>query len=349
MNRVRIALLAIALVCTAVACKTASEEAAPQEAAPQESAPEETAAIRVQVAPVRRGDIADVLNVMAQTEARTVLRLASPVAGRVTMLSVQPGDQLAEGAVAARVIPLENEAAVHGFELLERADALSAAEKETVRKLRGKTGGDIPLRSPFPAVVGERLHNPGEQVAPNDVLLELFDPRSLYVVAQVPAAAAARIHAGQPVEVRAGDSEAAGLVEAVVTSLASQTLTLPVRVALTTPLQPPLLHAAVECRITVAQHSGALLIPRSALISSTATRSGTVMVAVNGRAARRDVELGFRTTSEVEVTAGLGSDDLVIARGQYALPNGTRIEASTAGATAEPDATPPEPSQRGGE
>ena len=341
MNRVCSALLAFVLVCAAAACKTPSEEAAPQE-----SAPEETAPIRVQVAPARRGDIADVLNVMGQTEARAVLRLASPVAGRVTMVAVWPGDQLAEGAVAARVIPLENEAAVHGFALLERAGALSAAEEETVRELRGRTGGDIPLHAPFPAVVAERLHNPGEQVAPNDVLLELFDPRSLYVVAQLPAAAAARIHAGQPVEVRTGDSVAAGQVEAVVTALASQTLTLPVRVALTTPLQPPLLHAAVECRITIAQHSGALLIPRSALISSTATRNGTVMVAVNDRAARRDVQLGFRTSDEVEVTAGLGSDDLVLNRGQYALPDGTHIEASTAGATAEPDATPAERSQR---
>ncbi|MGD0948730.1 MAG: HlyD family efflux transporter periplasmic adaptor subunit [Candidatus Binatia bacterium] len=339
MNRVRIALLAIALVCTAMACQTATEESVPQEAAP----------IRVQVAPVRRGDIADVLDVMGQTEARTVLRLASPVAGRITMLTVQPGDQLAEGAVAARVIPLENEAAEHGFALLERADALSAAEKETVRKLRDEIGGDVPLRSPFPAVVAERLHNPNEQVAPSDVLLELFDPRSLYVVAQVPATAASGIHAGQPVEIRAGDSEVAGQVEAVVTALAAQALTLPVRVALTAPLQPPLLHAAVECRITVAQHSGALLIPRSALISSTATRRGTVMVAVNGRAARRDVQLGLRTAKEVEVTAGLGSDDLVLTRGQYALPDGTRVEASMTPATAQPDAKPPEPSQRDNE
>ena len=339
MNRVRIALLAIAFVCSAVACQTATEESVPQEVAP----------IRVQVAPVRRGEIADVLDVMGQTEARTVLRLASPVAGRVTMLAVWPGDQLAEGAVAARVIPLENEAAVHGFALLERADSLSAAEKQTVRKLRDEIGGDVPLRSPFAAVVAERLHNPGEQVAPNDVLLELFDPRSLYVVAQVPGAAATRIHTGQPVKIRAGDSEGAGQVEAVVTALAAQTLTLPVRIALTTPLQPPLLHAAVECRITVARHTGALLIPRSALLSSNATRSGTVMVAANGLAARRDVELGFRTANEVEVTAGLGSNDLVLTQGQYALPDGTRIEASTVAATAQPDTKAPEPSQRGSE
>ena len=73
------------------------------------------------------------------------------------------------------------------------------------------------------------------------------------------------------------------------------------------------------------------------------------MVAANGRAARRNVELGLRTANEVEVTVGLGSDDLVLTRGQYALPDGTRIEASKAEATAQPDAKPPEPSQRGSE
>ncbi|HYM27510.1 MAG TPA: HlyD family efflux transporter periplasmic adaptor subunit, partial [Steroidobacteraceae bacterium] len=233
-RRAQVILLALSFLGTVLGCTRTPEE------------PEaEAAAIHVQVTSVRRGEIADVIHAMGQTEALTVLRLASPIAGRLTMLSVYPGDQLEQGAVAARVIPLENEAAAHGFAVLQRQGALSPAERETTRKLRNDIGArDIPLRTPFAAVVAERLRNPGEHVAPNDVLLELFDPHSLYVMAQVPLEAARGLQTGQPAELRAGAAVGAGTVAAVVSAVTPQTLTLPVRIALTAPLQPPLLHTA---------------------------------------------------------------------------------------------------------
>lgn len=310
--------LLLCVSCSNIAgCERAAETPAAEGAAP----------IQVRVVPVRRGDIADVLSVTGETAALSILRLASPVAGRVTMLKVQPGDRLGAGDVAARVIPLENEAALHGFAMLEDADALGADEKTVARHLRKKlTGRDIALRVPFPAVVAERLRNPGEQVAPNDVLLEVFDPGSLYVLAQVPVEAARRVSVGMPVTVIGNGTVVAGQVSALAGALAPQTLTVPVRVSLTTPLQPAFLRAAVDCRITVAQHVGALLIPRSALISSTAAERATVAVVIDGHVQQRTIQLGLRTTSEVEVRDGLGAGELVVSEGQYALPDGTRIQ-----------------------
>lgn len=311
--------LGVLLSFAAASCHPATEPPEPEQAAP----------IRVQVAPVRRAEIADVLAVTGETAALSVLRLASPVAGRVTLLTVRPGDQLAAGEVAARVIPLENEAAVHGFALLEGVGAFSLRQQEAARRLgKALSVRDIPLRASFPAMVAERLRNPGEHVAQNDVLLELFDPRSLYVIAQVPVGAAARVTTGLPVQVHSGGSTTAGQVTALVTSLTPQTLTVPVRISLAAPLQPPLLHAAVECRITVARHLEALIIPRSSLASSIATDSGTVVVAVNGLTQQRAVQLGLRTPTEVEVTQGLSAGDLILTQEPYALPDGTRIEAA---------------------
>jgi multidrug efflux pump subunit AcrA (membrane-fusion protein) len=285
--------------------------------------------IQVRVTAVRRGEIADVLTVTGQTEALSVLRLASPVAGRITVLAVRPGDRLQAGEVAARVRPIENEAAVHGFALLGEAGALDTHEYEIARKLQQDIGGrDISLRVPFPAVVADRLRNPDEQVAQNDVLLELFDPTSLYVVAQVPVEAAARIEVGMPVEVAAAGSIAHGQVEARVTALTPQALTVPVRIALAAPLKPPLLRAAVRCTITVVRHPDALLIPRSALLTSNVAEHGTVMAAVAHRAQRRTVHLGLRSTTEVEVTSGVAAGDLVLTDGQYSLPDGTEIQAT---------------------
>jgi multidrug efflux pump subunit AcrA (membrane-fusion protein) len=309
---------AVLRICALTAC-TQTPETAEAPVAP---------AVRVRVVPVQRGGISDVLTVSGETAALSTLRLASPVTGRITTLSVRPGDHLAKDEVAAQVISFENEAALRGFTLLDETTRLTAEERQLSRRLRRDLSSrSVPLRVPFAAVVADRLHSPGELVAQNDVLLEVFDPSSLYVIAQVPAEAAAQVRSGAPAEVDLGRQTVHGTVTALITALTAQALTVPVRIALNAPPEPALLHAAVQCRIRLAHDPHALIIPSSALVSSRVTRHGTVMVATEGRAQRRAVELGIRSPSRVEVVNGLSEGDLVLAEGQYALPDGTRIEA----------------------
>ena len=292
---------------------------------PPEEAPSAPAPVAVRVTTVRRGEIAFVLTASGETTALTTMRLASPVAGRVTMLSVQPGDRVAAGAVAARVLPLENEATLHGLNVLSGANALGN-DKELARQLAGEMR-DVPLRVPFEAVVADRQHNPGEQVAPSDVLIDLFDPHSLVVIAQVPVQSSADVRPGLPVEVTVGGAPVAGHVAAVLPAVSPQALTVPVRVALDGPLRPPLLHAPAIARITVTRHADALLVPTAALLSSTVESHGVVMVVADGIAHRREVELGLRSADAVEVIAGLADGEQVIREGGFGLPDGTAVAA----------------------
>ena len=288
----------------------------------------ETAAarpVRVRVVQARRGEISAVLEVTGEVEGLRVLRLASPVAGRVTFLAARPGDRIAEGEVAARVVPLESEAALQGFAMLEGAAALGVEERRAVARLRSQST-DIPLRASFAALVADRFHNPGEQVAPGDVLLELFDPHALDVLAQVPLGASARVRPGMPAEIRGDGVRQTGRVVALLAALSPPALTLPVRVSLPPPARP-LLHAPVRCRIITARHRHALLVPRSVLLASSAAARGTVMVAAGGAAVRTRVRLGLRTDTDVEVRRGLGEGDLVVAEGGYGLPDRAPIEA----------------------
>jgi membrane fusion protein, multidrug efflux system len=312
----RAAWIACALAGALAACAPPAEEA-------PETAP---APVAVRVAPVQRGEITAELTVGGETTALTTLRLASPVAGRITELSVQPGDHLAAGSVAARVLPLENEAALHGFGVLADAGALSPDERPLAQRLAREVGGrDVALRVPFAAVVADRLHSPGEQVAPNDDLLELFDPRSLVVIAQVPIDAIGDVHPGQPVDIHVAGGRATGQVAALLAAVTPQTLTVPVRIALSEPLQPPLLHAAAECRITIARHTEVLLLPRTALVSSGVEPQGAVMVAVGDHAQRRTVRLGLRNAEQVEMIEGVEPGELVLTEGGLALPDGAAI------------------------
>ena len=321
MKRARsVCLLLIAL--TGSACR-AKEEAESKSSAPQP--------IRVKVTAVVKGSIREQLEASGETQALTVLRLASPVAGRITALASQPGDRLARGAVAARVIPLESDAAVRGFEVLRRSGGGSDETPSARRLAHDLASRDVPIRVPFAAVVSERLHNPGEQVAQGDVLLEVFDPRSLYVLAQAPADRAASL-GGKPAEISGSGMRSAAKVVAVLPSVAAQSLTVPIRLSIEPGPDAPLLHAPVTCRITVASHEDALLVPRTALVTPLVSESAEVMVAKGGHAERRKITIGLRTDTTVEAVDGVAEGDLLIAEGGYALPDGTAVEPEREGA-----------------
>lgn len=280
----------------------------------------------VAIAAVREGDIEEVLRVSGETSALSVIRLASPIAGRVTFLSAQPGDRLAARETAARLLPLESEAALVGFRALDRAGALSPGEQETARKLESNLAArEVTLSAPFPAVVAERLKNPGEQVSPGDVVLELYDPHSLVAVAQVPIDSAGRLRKGMAATVLTANGTVRGEVATVLPSLAAGALTVPVRLTLSSPLEPPLRNAAVDCEISIATHHAARLIPRSAIVATDSPTEARVLVASEGHARSRKIGIGIRSHDLVEVLSGLEAGEPILVEGQYGLADGAPI------------------------
>ena len=280
------------------------------------------APVTVKTVAVRRGTIDDVLVVTGETLALSTVRLSSPIAGRVTWLEAQPGDSIGKGSVVARVMSAENEAAVHGLELLGRSDP-SAAELAELRKRVGAR--DVPVASPIAGRVSARLHSPGEQVAAGDVLIEAFDPRTLAVVAEVPLTSAARVTPGLAAEVSGPDFSARGKVDVVVPAATGTALTVPVRITLAEQPGSGVLHEPVRARIWLEKDRSTLLLPRAALVSSGAGRKGTVVVAAGGHARLREIEIGLRSDTDVEVISGLTVDEMVVVEGGYGIADGAAI------------------------
>src|SRR5262249_45373086 len=128
-------------------------------AAPADRGEQTAPPVRVRVATPHRGDIATTIDVVGETAALDVVRLASPIAGRITALAVLPGDRLAPGTIVARVVPLESEAAARGLDLLASGTAPAAQEATTITRLRRQVlQREAVLRAPFAAVVSSRLH-----------------------------------------------------------------------------------------------------------------------------------------------------------------------------------------------
>jgi multidrug efflux pump subunit AcrA (membrane-fusion protein) len=306
-----------AIVAIAVVMLTACHHSKPVEEA---SEPAQPIAVKAEVP--KKGKIAEVLAAMGETAAISTLRLGSPIAGRVTYLTAQPGDAVSQGDVLARVLSLENEAALTGFAMLRSSPSEAAA---TPRPLEREIGSRaVAVRAPLAGVVVERLHNPGEQVPQGEALLELFDPRSLVAIAQVPAESAARIERGMPVELAGAGFRGSGRVESVAAALVPGALTVPVRITFADPKPTRMLHAALDCRITLALHDQALLIPASALLESTHGESGAVLVVADGKATRKAITIGLRAGNDVEVVGGLEAADRVIVDG-YGRPDGTAV------------------------
>lgn len=304
------------------------------EAAPhQEDADHERAPAAVTIATVEAGTIDDMLAATGETQAVAAVRLASPIAGRLTALGPQPGAAIRRGAVVARVISLENEAALNGLELLRQGEAEASAAADLARAMRGR---DVAVRSPIDGTVSARLHNAGEQVAAGDVLLEAFDPASVIVVAEVPITSVARVRPGLDAEIVGAHFTARGHVDAVVPAAAPSTVTVPVRIVLDDPAAAALLHEPVSVRIRLAKGRPALLIPRSAVVSSTAGSTATVVVAEHGTAHLRTIEIGARSDARIEVVAGLDAGAEVVAEGAYGLADGAPIRPAEA---AEPRAS----------
>jgi membrane fusion protein, multidrug efflux system len=321
-------LAAAVLTCVLVGCRAGGDGEPSAETEP-------AAPAAVRTVEVRPGDVPEVLRTTGETEALSILRLASPVAGRVTFLSARAGDRLAAGEVAARVLPLESLAAVDGLHLLGRAGALGAKERAESRSLERDLGARaVTLRARFAGIVSDRFKNPGEQVATGDAVLELFDPRSLVVIAQVPADAIPRLRPKMSVRVRGAGGAVSGRIDAILTSAPPASLMVPVRVTLSSPLDPPLRNAAVDCEILVSTRRDVRVVPRSAIVAWASPSEGRVMVADGDHARLRQIETGVRAGDVVEVRSGLDLGERVLVEGQYGLADGARIraEALTAGA-----------------
>jgi len=196
------------------------------------------ASIKVEALPVGALPLSEPLNGRVVYDEDRTARISSPIAGRVTRLQVEPGDQVRAGAVLATIdapdlataqadwhkayadeqrkhMAYDRAQTLYEGEVLARKDYESAqadyqqAVAETQRaaqrlkNLNASAGADgvFGLRAPLAGVVAERRLNPGQEVRPDlpDPLFVVSDLHQLSVMVDVPERSAGVVHAGQQV------------------------------------------------------------------------------------------------------------------------------------------------------
>jgi len=279
-------------------------------------------------------------------------RIAAEVAGRIEAVPIEVGQRLAKDAVVARLdcrdhelagkraqaalagarsrLALAEQQLARGRELRAQGfvseEALSARETEaTVLRAEVAQGevqlaaaqravGKCVVRSPFAAIVRERLGQVGELAAPGTALAVLVDAGRIEVSAQIQTKDAASLTNARGVRfVGSGGSLAVSLLR-VSPAIDPQTRTVEARLRFSAPMAAPGAWGRIVWRDTDAYVPPELFVRRNGRLGIFIENSGSARFhalphAQEGRPARADLPLEAR----------------IVVKGHLALKDGQRL------------------------
>ncbi len=225
--------------------------------------------------------------------------------------------------VEARALPgkqeVEAAAQVRESELaLELANA-----KLTSLRVPASGGSEFVVVAPRAGVVVRKNVLPSQQVATEQVLMEVADLSTVWAVAEIFEADASRIEANCPVRLSSPLLPGLSLearVEMVSSVVDPERHTVGVRAVVPNPDQRLRPNTYVGLRFREPTLPNAVGIPSSALVSSGADRYVYVQQGP-GRLEKRSVQAGWCRESRVLVSSGLSPGDVVVAEGAALLDN----------------------------
>ncbi len=194
----------------------------------------------------------------------------------------------------------------------------------------GQTKRTMTFRSPVAGIVTEKKAVQGMRFMPGEALYQVSDLSAVWVVADVFEQDLALVKTGAKaqVSINAYPNKAfAGTVTYVYPTLKAETRTVPVRVELANPglLLKPGMFAQVE--LQVGAKAQVITVPVSAVIDS-GTRQMVLIQLAEGRFEPRDVKLGARSDSHVEVLAGVKEGEQVVVSANFLIDAESNLKAA---------------------
>ena len=268
------------------------------------------------------------LRLLGKTVATRHVIVRAPTAGRVTGIKLQSGDSVRKGQVVARVINREIEAAEAGLEVARKIDPQDAAGLSASVARHNHSSG-IPVIAPESGIVSQPPVTNGQMVADLDTLVDLIDPKSLYIDTAMPLGELSMVRPGMAATVttpfRPG-VEFPARVAALMPNFDTASETSSVRTDFTGTERIAEAGAPVEVRIVTANVPDAIVVPSAALFQDQGVdRYHVFVVGADGRAHRTDIKVGLRDRDRVQVTDGIKAGDLVVTSGGYALSDGLGV------------------------
>jgi Cu(I)/Ag(I) efflux system membrane fusion protein len=197
----------------------------------------------------------------------------------------------------------------------------------------GEAKRTLTFRSPVSGIVTEKKALQGMRFMPGEALYQVTDLSSVWVVADVFEQDIGLIKLGAKAKVRINaypDKLFAGKVSYVYPTLNAATRTVPVRVELANPglLLKPAMFAQVE--LPVSAKGSVVTVPISAVIDS-GTRQIVLIEQGEGRFEPREVKLGARSDTHVEIIRGVKDGELVVVTANFLIDAESNLKAAFGG------------------
>jgi RND family efflux transporter MFP subunit len=206
---------------------------------------------------------------------------------------------------------------------------------EQIRNLTssGVATRTLSFRSPVSGIVTERKAVQGMRFMPGEMLYQVTDLSSVWVQADVFEQDIGFVKLGTKAEISINaypDKLFEGKVAYVYPTLQADTRTVQVRVELANPgrLLKPGMFASVE--LAVAPRGSVVTVPLSAVIDS-GTRRIVLIQSGEGRFEPREVKLGSRSDSHVEVLEGVKDGEEVVVTANFLIDAESNLTAAVAG------------------
>jgi Cu(I)/Ag(I) efflux system membrane fusion protein len=197
----------------------------------------------------------------------------------------------------------------------------------------GETKRTLTFRSPVAGIVTEKKALQGMRFMPGEALYQVADLTAVWVVADVFEQDIGLIKSGSKATVRINaypDKAFTGAITYVYPTMNAETRTVPVRieVANASQLLKPGMFAQVE--LPVAAKGSVVTIPTSAVIDS-GTRRIVLIQAGEGRFEPREVKLGARSDTYVEVIEGVMDGEPVVVAANFLIDAESNLKAAVGG------------------
>ena len=190
------------------------------------------------------------------------------------------------------------------------------------------------IRSPITGIVTDQFQYEGEFASPGGKLVTIADTSSVIVKAPFSDTAVAQLKTGDAATVVPTDTSAEEMHgQVTLLGRSSDPTNRTVEVWVTLGNEDGKLRANGAAQVTIAANSknDAVIVPASAVTLETSNADeGTVMVVdAQNVAHETKVKIGIRTPDKIEIVEGLKGGETVVIEGNYALPDGTKVEQKT--------------------
>ena len=304
----------------------------------------ELAALRSEVASLE----ADVSDARAQVEqARLELRQAQSDATRTNQLFEQGAISEQEAELATTAVGTAQQALQSAQQQVQnRNSAVVAAQRrvaaqEAIVTQETQRQSFTALTSPVTGSVLERVLEPGDLTQPGNEVLRLGDFSQIQVRVEISELELAKIREGQQAQVRLDAlPEETFTGEVTQISLAADATARLIPVEVTIPNDNRRIGRGLLARVNFSQQQSSIIVPETALQveseqitennfeSDTATMFVLTHEGESARVKARQVQLGDRADSQVEILSGLEPGEEFVVRSSDSLQEGDRVRLS---------------------